>query len=89
MHSTAWLKISSMIACATWIYLKRMTLRKMLPKADGVPVIVPSQKKYCPFMTMPDLTVFKITFRMISFPTLLMCLPQGNCFWNWLQTVWM
>lgn len=32
---------------------------KMLPTADGVPVIVPSQKKYCPFMTMPDLTVLK------------------------------
>ena len=31
----------------------------------------PIQKKYCPFMTMPDLTVFKITFRMMSFPNLI------------------
>ena len=55
-----------MTACAIWIYLKKMTLRKMLPSADGVPVIVPSQKKYCPFMTMPDLNNYHIKRKPIN-----------------------
>lgn len=45
---------------------------KILPTADGVPENVRYQRKYCPFMTIPDLMAFRTTFRMMSYLTLLM-----------------
>ena len=40
-------------------------LRKLLPTAGGVPENARYPRKYCAFMTIVDLTAFRIIFRMM------------------------